>query len=121
MTIAGLTQTEMLAILKANGFEVIDDRYWELEGVERVMMGKGTNSFPLRLKKFYPYYEVMKRVTMLSLSIIPDECQEPLHHCLSAFEQHTALIRRAKERKEGGSAQSPSGNTDATNQASTGA
>ena len=116
MTIAGLTQTEMLAILKANGYDVIDNKYWELEGVERVMMGKGTNSFPFKLKKFYPYYEVVKKATMLAISIIPEECRESFHHCMSAFDQHAALVQRTKEKKEQGNSESQVEKNDSSNQ-----
>ena len=40
MTVAGLGQTAFLEILKANGYECLSHTHWDLEGVERIVLGK---------------------------------------------------------------------------------
>lgn len=104
MTVAGLKQTPFLDILKANGYDCLSHTHWELEGVERIVLGKDGHSFVFRLKKFYFYPEVVKRCEMLEVKNIPDEHKEDYELCVKAFkqdqDQRLRLIKKFGERLE---------------------
>ncbi|MBS1597266.1 MAG: hypothetical protein JST75_03510 [Bacteroidetes bacterium] len=90
MVLAGLNQEDYLAILKANGYEVLTDKYWDLEGVERIVLGKDGHTFVIRLKKRYDYLEVIKRFRMLEITNIPEEYKQDYESCNSAYNQDMA-------------------------------
>ena len=85
----------MIAILRANGYNTLSDAYWDLEGVERIVMGKDNHNFVLKLKKFYFFPEVIKRCQMLGITYdnIPEEIREEYSTCFQRFE----LVEEAKK------------------------
>ena len=87
MTIPALSQKQMLSILTTNGYNTIDDRYWDLEGVERVLLSNGINCFPFKLKKFYMFPEVIKRCEMLGIGQhqIPEGIRDEFDTCFVAY------------------------------------
>lgn len=86
MTIAGLKQSDFLKILKANGYDIISTEYWDTN--ERVMIGKGSATFAIKLKRFYFYWEVIPRFKSLEIAIIPEDCQEDYDFCVHCFKDH---------------------------------
>lgn len=87
MTIPALTQKQMLSILTTNGYNTISSEYWDLEGVERILISNGVNCFPLKLKKFYFFPEVIKRCEMLGIGInqIPEDIRDEYETCFAAY------------------------------------
>ena len=59
MTLPALNQKQMISVLNNNGYNTISSKYWETDGIERVMMGNGKFNFAFRLKKFYFFPEVI--------------------------------------------------------------
>ena len=98
MTVAGLGQTAFLDILKANGYDCLSHTHWDLEGVERIVLGKDGHTFVFRLKKFYFYPEVLKRCQKLEIKNIPDEHKDDYGACVKAMEQHIAQRQRMATR-----------------------
>lgn len=106
MTITALSQQQMLKILTKNGYNTIDDKYWDTDGVERILIGNENFSFPFKLKKFYFFPEVIKRCEMLGITKqqIPLEILEEFESCLSAYNDekinkflHSPKIETPKE------------------------
>lgn len=90
MTIPFRSQQEILDLLKENGWDVVSDSAWESHN--RVMIGKGRDTFPLQLKKTYYYNHVV--ILCRSLEIQPPE------DCLTCYEQEKAY--KDREEKEPG-------------------
>ncbi len=94
MTIAGLSSTDFLKILSANGYKVVDDTYILTEGIERAVVGKDGNSFTFRVNYFYPPSEVVKRVAMLGDITIPEEFEVEYGACVNEHEKKMEAIRK---------------------------
>lgn len=70
MTIPNLTQEELLALLKLNGWLQVSNSDWDTH--KRIMMGNGKDSFPLELKGIYYYPHVVKLCASLGISAPED-------------------------------------------------
>ncbi|MEX0594877.1 MAG: hypothetical protein WD512_00120, partial [Candidatus Paceibacterota bacterium] len=58
MTIPVLSQTEFIALLKANGYEVASTKYWE--DFNRLIFRKNGETFPLQMCEKYYFFTVCK-------------------------------------------------------------
>jgi hypothetical protein len=85
MTIPGLSSTAFLKILQANGYEILDASYLEMEGVERIMIGKDNHSFTFRVNYFYRPSEVIKRMEGLGVDHIPEEYEPEYRACVEEY------------------------------------
>lgn len=83
MTLAGLKQQDLLDLLKHNGFEVLSNTYWEVEGIERIVLGRDGHTFAFKLKKFYFSNEVVKRCKDFGITLekCPEHVLEDLKYC----------------------------------------
>lgn len=99
MTLPALSQSKMLEILNANGFDALSDRYWETEGIDRIIMGNGRMNFTLKLKKFYFFPEVVKRCEMLGITYdnIPDHIKDEYKTCFNKYTEFTGMIAEEAE------------------------
>lgn len=102
MVVAGLKQQQFLSLLKANGYEVLSHTYWELDGVERIVIGKDGHTFAFRLKKYYFHNEVTKRCEMLEIGLdkCPEDIIEDLEACFKASQQYQDYIQMQEKKEE---------------------
>ena len=105
MVIAGLRQEDFLALLKFNGYEVLSSTYWDLEDVERIVIGKDGHTFAFRLKKYYYHNEVSKRCGMLGINKCPSDLKDEYEACLKASIQYLDYLKTEQEMSEAENAQ----------------
>lgn len=106
MVVAGLKQKDFLDLLKFNGYEVLSSTYWDLEGVERIVIGKDGHTFAFRLKPYYFHNEVSKRCHMLGITQAPEEIQEEFADCIKATIQYLKYLKEEEEKSEASKSES---------------
>lgn len=95
MTIAGFTPDDFLEILTYNGYTVLSSKYYDTQGVSRIVLNKdGGQSFVLKVKGFMSYIVVIAKLDSLEVKAIPEKFKEMYEHCQTAFAQHKALSER---------------------------
>jgi hypothetical protein len=73
MTIPYLKSSELIDLLKLNGYEVVSDEFWEKHN--RIIFKKDGETFPLQYEDVYYYPFVIKICSMLGIES-PDECKK---------------------------------------------
>ena len=85
MVLAGLKFSELDAILKENGYEVVNDNFWETHN--RIIYKKDSEpAIILQFKEFYKFAFVVKFLTSLEISS-PEHCQKP-------YDQYMEYLRK---------------------------
>jgi len=75
MVLAGLSFSELNAILKENGYTVVNDDFWESHN--RIILKKDNEAaIILQFKEFYKFTFVVKFLTSLGITS-PEHCQKP--------------------------------------------
>lgn len=104
MVIAGLGKQQFIDLLKANGYDVLSFTYWELEGVERIVLGKDGHTFAFRLKGNgrYLHNEVTKRCQMLDIGLdnCPEDIKDDLEACFKASQQYLDYLQMRDQQRE---------------------
>lgn len=104
MTVAGLRQDDFISILAANGYVVLSKDYWDLEGVNRIVLGKDGHTFAFRLRKFVFYPEVVYKFTSLNITNIPQNLMDDYAACVKAYAQDMEMrkdLTREKDKNKG--------------------